>query len=462
MAEPWQLSAAEIAAAVRAGELSAVETVESLLDRIYKLEPRVFAWETLDPDGAVEAAIRSDELRAQSGAVTPRDISRPDLAALTLLTGVPFGVKDIYFTRGLRTTAGSALFMDFVPQHDATAVARLRSAGAIVLGKTVTTTFAYMDPAPTRNPWNPKHTPGGSSAGAAAAVAARMVPASLGTQTAGSVLRPAAYCGVIGLKPSFGRISRYGVFPAAWSLDTMGVLARTVEDAALFLGAMAGYDPRDPMSSEEPAMNYLAPLRRTIARPPRLALMRDYLDRSTPAVRQHLEDVARRLEQSGAKVREAALPMDLDTALAAHHVTMQVETGAAHAFQLARFADLYPPRIRAYAEAGLLVPGSAYVQAQRVRRRLRMGVDALLNDVDALILPTASGPPPDTTTTGDPTFQAIFTFLGLPAISLPTGLTAEGVPLATQLVSRRFAESQLIGTAGWIERTIGLIPSPEL
>ena len=262
MPELWEQSAAEVAAGVRAGEVSSLEVVSALLGRIEALEPRLHAWETLDAERALAAARRCDERRARGG-------------PLPLLLGVPYGVKDIYFTRGLRTAAGSPILDGFVPHHDATAVERLAATGTVMLGKTVTTPFAYMDPPPSVNPWHAEHTPGGSSSGAGVAVAARMVPASLGSQTAGSVLRPAAYCGVVGLKPSFGRISRYGVLPAAWSLDTMGVLTRTVEDAALFLQAMAGHDPRDPISSAEPVPDYPVALRR--GHPPRLALLRDYL-----------------------------------------------------------------------------------------------------------------------------------------------------------------------------------------
>ena len=445
MPEIWAQTAAQLAAAIRGGSLSAAETVHAHLNRIAELEPRLHAWEALDGDRALAAA-RDWDARRAAGETLPG------------LVGVPVGVKDIIATRGVPTTMGSPLYARHVPDHDAAVVERLRAAGAIVVGKTVTTQFAFMDPPPTVNPWSAAHTPGGSSSGAAAAVAARMVPASLGSQTGGSVVRPASFCGAVGLKPSFGRVSRRGVYPAAWSLDTVGVLTRTVEDAALFLTAMAGHDPLDRMSSAEKVEDYLAALHQS--RPPRLALLRDYLDRAAPRMREHLQDVARRAEAAGARVVEARLPLELDLALAAHHVTMQAETAANHAFQHGQHADAYAPRIRGYVEAGLLIPAAAYVHAQRVRRRLREGVDALLADVDALLLPTANDQPPPPDTTGDLAFQAVFTLLGMPAITLPTGLSDERVPFGSQLVGRRFREAALLGVARWMEQTLGVIGHP--
>jgi aspartyl-tRNA(Asn)/glutamyl-tRNA(Gln) amidotransferase subunit A len=449
VAELWERSAADLAAAIRAGEASAEEVVRALLGRIDRLEPRLRAWATVDEEGALAAARVCDARRGAESALPP-------------LLGVPFGAKDIFYSRGLRTGLGTDLFDRFVPDYDAVAIERLRAAGAILLGKTVTTAFAYVDPPPTRNPWDASRTPGGSSSGAAAAVAARMVPASLGTQTAGSVLRPAAYCGTVGLKPSFGRISRHGVFPAAWSLDTVGVLTRTVEDAALFLEAMAGHDPRDPLSSPEPVDNYLAAVRHPLRAAPRLLVLLDVLDRASAVMRVHLDDLAGRLVAAGAELREARLPLDLDLALAAHHVTMQTEMAATHSFLLARHTDRYPPRIRAYVQTGQLLPGAAYVHAQRLRRRLRAGVDDLFAQADALLVPAVSDQAPDTSTTGDPTCQAIFTFLGLPAIALPTGLSPDGLPLSAQLVAPRFAETSLLATAHWVEQTVGFIGPPPL
>lgn len=445
MPELFELTAAEAAARIRRRELSPVDLVRALLDRIDATEARVQAWETVDADGALAAAQeRERELRSGQ--------------ALGPLHGVPVGVKDIFFTAGLRTTAGFAPYADFVPTEDAAAVARLRAAGGIVLGKTVTTQFAYVDPPRTRNPWNEARTPGGSSSGSGAAVAARMAPAALGSQTGGSVLRPAAYCGVIGLKPSFGRISRRGVFPDAWTLDHVGVLTRSVEDAALLLQALAGHDPGDPGSVDRPVEDYVAAA--AAPRPPRLALLRDFVERAEPEVREHAGATARRLASAGARVEEVGLPESVDLVLAVHQVTMQTEMAAVHAQLLARHPDAYAARLRAYVEVGQLIPGAAYLHAQRLRRRIRGAVDALLADFDALLLPTVSNPAPDPSTTGDPSFQAPWTLLGLPAITLPSSLSGERLPLGTQLVAARWNEAGLLAAARWCEEALGPLPAP--
>ena len=227
MAEPFELSLTQAAAEITSRRLSSVELTESLLRRIEAIEPRLLAWATLLPDQALAAARAADQNAAPKG----------------LLSGVPYGAKDIFDTAGVRTAAGSKVWADRVPDKDAAPIALARDAGAILLGKLHTTEFADGDPAPSYNPWNPEHTPGGSSAGSGVAVAARMVPWAFGSQTVGSVLRPAAYNGVVGLKPTFGRISRLGVIPMATSFDHVGVLVRSVADAAFLLNALAGHDP---------------------------------------------------------------------------------------------------------------------------------------------------------------------------------------------------------------------------
>ena len=227
--EPRDLTIAQASQAIAGGKLSPPELMESLLEQIRELEPSLKAWVTLDEEAALRSA-RDAEAEISSGG--PR----------TPLHGIPIGVKDIYYTKGVLTTAGAPQYRDFIPGYDATSVAKLKDAGAIILGKAVTTQFADGDPSPTFNPWHREHTPGGSSSGSAVAVAARMCPAALGSQTGGSTLRPAIYNGVVGLKPTYGRISRYGVVPFAWSLDTVGIIARTVNDTALLLQAMAGHD----------------------------------------------------------------------------------------------------------------------------------------------------------------------------------------------------------------------------
>jgi aspartyl-tRNA(Asn)/glutamyl-tRNA(Gln) amidotransferase subunit A len=450
MAEPYALTTYDAASLIRQGALSPVALVESLLQRIDRLEPQVQAWVTLDRAGALATAQQLEQ------EIRPGNTRG-------MLHGVPIGVKDIYYTAGLKTTCGSRIFADFVPTYDATPVARLRQAGAIILGKTVTTEFATADPGPTRNPWHLAHTPGGSSSGSAAAVAARMIPAALGSQTYGSIQRPAAYCGVYGLKPSFGRVSRYGVFPLSWSLDHVGPLARTVTDCALVLQVLAGHDPHDPASSRAPIPDYLQAVQRA-DRPPRLGLVRQfYLERADPELRAHTETVADRLARAGASVEEVKLPDSFRAHLAAHRLVSGVETAAVHADLFRAHAELYRPRLRAALEVGALIPGVAYLQAQRIRRIVRHDVAQLFQRLECLLMPAAPGPAPrDLTTTGDPSFNALASLTGLPAITVPSGLNAAGMPLAVQLLGPAFADDRLLAAARWCEATLDvtLVPPP--
>src|SRR5712691_12148176 len=257
--EPCLLSLSEAVRHIRAGEMSPLELLESCLKQIDRLEPDLKAWVTIDREGALRLAkLLGDEAIGGTFRGT--------------LHGVPVGIKDIFYTAGMRTTAGHSAMAEFVPQYDSAVVERLRQAGAIILGKTATTEFALMAPAPTRNPWNPEHTPGGSSSGSGAAVAARMCPAAIGTQTGGSTLRPSAYCGDAGLKPTYGRISAYGMIPLAPSTDHPGIIARAVSDLALMLQALAGHDPRDHTSAFQPVHDYVKALEAPV-NAPRIALM---------------------------------------------------------------------------------------------------------------------------------------------------------------------------------------------
>jgi len=378
------------------------------------------------------------------------------------LHGVPFGAKDIFYSAGLRTEAGSRVLAGFVPAYDATAVARLKAAGAILLGKLHTTEFATFDPAPTHNPWNLEHTPGGSSSGSAAAVGARMAAAALGSQTAGSTLRPASYCGVAALKPTYGRVSAYGVIPVAWTQDHVGFMARSVEDLALLLQVTAGHDPADPNSSTERVPDYTGALTRR--RAPRLGVLHQgFLDRADAEVARVTNDALARLERSGASVEAVKLPAHFETVYAACWTTVLVEAAAVHADLYRRHADLYRPRIREMVELGTLVPGDLYLRALRVRGRVRREVLPLLERVDALVTPTTPTPAPaGLAATGDPVFQAPWTALGLPTVTVPCGHSGSGLPLGLQLIARPFAEASLLATAGWCEDVLGRAPAPAL
>src|SRR5213594_5032669 len=287
------LCAVDAARAIRDKVLSPIDLVDALLQRIEKVDGRVQAWALVDRDGARAAARTAADEVARGVARGP-------------LHGVPFGAKDIFYSAGLRTEAGSKVMAGFVPDYDAAAVARLKSAGAILLGKCHTTEFATYDPSPARNPWNLACTPGGSSSGSAAAVAARTVPLALGTQTIGSNVRPASYCGLVGLKATFGRISTRGVMPLSYTQDHVGLMARSVEDIALGLSIAAGHDPDDPSSSQAPVPDYLAAITRR--RAPRVGVLREFFERAVPEVADVTAQAVNRLARAGAAVDEAKMP----------------------------------------------------------------------------------------------------------------------------------------------------------
>ncbi len=444
MAEPCDLTVSEAAERMRRRELSSVALAESLLDRIERLEPTLRAWVTIDREDVLGAAQQRDRELEEKGPRGP-------------LHGIPVGLKDIFYTAGMKTTACSKIYADFVPTYDATSVVRLKEAGAIVLGKTVTTEFATADPSPTRNPWNVAHTPGGSSSGSSVAVSTRMAPAALGSQTGGSTCRPASYNGIVGLKATYGRISRYGVVPVSWSLDHVGILTRTVEDAAILLGIMAGHDPNDPSSSTEPVPDYRGALD-SLQSPPRIGLIKEFfLERCDDEVRKHTEDMAQRLSEAGATIEEIGLPQSFATCYAAHRIVMNVECAAFHEEMFRERADDYGPRIRSSIEAGMLIPGVRYLQAQRMRRHFRNEMAAMASGVDALLTPATPAPAPrDLSTTGDPLFQSPWTSAGLPTVTVPSGLSQSGLPLGIQLAGRPFGEAKLLAVAHWCESTLGV------
>lgn len=429
MTEPFELTTTEAAAAIAARDLSPVDLLESLVARSEALDGSLHAWVRLDLDRA------RAEARACASEAAQGRLRGP-------LHGVPFGVKDIYFTQRLITEAGSALYQGFVPAYDATTVARLRAAGAIVLGKTETTQFAAGDPAPTRNPWNLEHTPGGSSSGSAAAVAARLVPFALGTQTGGSVLRPAAFCGLAGFKPSTGRYSLDGIIPLARSLDHAGTLTRTVADARLLYTVL---DERGD-AGVAPAM----------AGPPQLVVLEgSFIDRASADARAQLDRTIEALVRAGASARTAP-----DRGLAAmvdvHHVIMAAEAAAYHAADYARRPEAYRPNLRTLIEAGSLVPATAFLRAQALRS---WNPEALADGF--IVMPSALGAAPVTlASTGDPAFNAPWSLTGLPAISIPCGLSPDGLPYGLQLVGRMWQDLQLLDAAEWCERVLGPLPLP--
>lgn len=451
MPQPYELTVAQSAQAIRQGDLSPVDLAQSLLDRIEALDPRLDAWVTIDREDVLSAA-RSRDQEMQAG------------GAKGLIHGVPVGLKDIFYTEGMKTTACSKIYADFVPSYDATCVAKIKEAGGIVLGKAVTTEFATGDPSPTVNPWNPEHTPGGSSSGSSVAVATRMCAAALGSQTGGSTCRPAAYNGIVGLKPTYGRISRYGVVPVSWSLDTVGILVRTVEDAAAMLQVMSGHDPKDPGSSTQPVPDFLAQLAKieSSGNPPRIGLLGGFFrEHATQEVWNHTKEIAGRLTQAGAVVEELALPRSFATAHACQRVIMNVECAAFHEETFRERADEYGPRIRSGIEMGMLIPGVDYLNAQRLRRVFRRDMTQMLAGFDVALTPAIPAPAPrDLSTTGDAAFQSPWTSSGLPTVVVPSGLSLDGLPLAIQLAAPPWQEGKLLGAARWCESVLGMGLTP--
>ncbi|MBI1735545.1 MAG: amidase [Candidatus Rokubacteria bacterium] len=427
------LGAATAAARIREGRLSPVTLLDALLTRIRALEPRLEAWVHVDEAGA-RAAAAALEAEARGGTIRGP------------LHGVPVGVKDIFHVAGMPTRAGSRPFAHSVPAVDATSVARLRAAGAVVVGKTHTTEFAFRDPAPTRNPWNREHTPGGSSSGSAAAVAARMIPLALGSQTVGSVLRPAAYCGVVGLKPTHGLVPVDGVIPLAWSLDHVGVFARSVADAALALAVMAAR----PVAVEP-------------VRAPRLALAPELIARAEADVAAQVSAAVTAFARSGATVTEVKLPPSFAGLHEAGLRVLEAEAGAYHEASLREHRADYGASIRALADTGLGHSAAVYIRANRARLAFRDDVLPLLAGYDALISPTAPATAPaGLRWTGDASLCAPWSGSGMPSISLPTGLDRGGLPHAVQLVAAAGAESRLVSVAAWCEALLAFAATPPL
>ncbi len=444
------LTVIETARRVRSGDLSPVAVVDACLERIESLEPAVQAWVRVDAARARETA-RVLEAEARAGRFRGP------------LHGVPVGVKDIFDVAGMVTTSGAGAFAHERAQTDASAAARLRQAGAVILGKTTTTEFAYADPTVTRNPWNPEHTPGGSSSGSAAAVAAQMISLALGSQTIGSTLRPAAYCGIVGLKPTYGRISTAGVTPLAWSLDHVGIFTRSVEDAALALSVLAASESTDGLSAPVLAADYAAAACLP-PRPPRLGIPRAlFEDKAGHEVSQHLEAIASHLAGAGATIEDVPVPPGSGAIHDAGQLVLRVDAATFHAERFARHADSYRPRIRALIEAGLTIPAVEYVRAQRARRRFHDEIGLILGRFDAFLMPVApTTAPKGLDSTGDPVFCAPWSFAGLPSIALPSGVSADGLPLAIQLIAGAFAEDRLLGVARWCEAMIDFTASPAL
>lgn len=445
----------ETASALRSSKLSAVELVRDSLRRIENSQPAWNAFLTVTAGEALaEARQADDELR-----------SGKDRGPLH---GIPIAHKDLLFTRGVRTTAGSRLHADFVPEFDATVVKRLREAGAVMVGKTGLHELAYgitsTNPhyGPVRNPRDPERIPGGSSGGSGAALAGGLVLLATGTDTGGSIRCPAAYCGIVGLKPTFGLVSKHGVFPLGFSLDHIGPMTTSVRDAAVALQAMAGFDRRDASSVRRPAENYLPPPGVSL-KGVRIGLPENfYFDRIDPEVRHAIHHMAKRAEELGAVVAVVRVP-DIAQLNAVARVTLLAEASAVYENHLAD-RSLYGADVLALLDAGRLVPATDYVNAQRARRRFAAEFRALFEKCDCLFAPAAPIVAPrigETTVEIDgeaeDTRLATTRYLrginavGLPVLSIPAGLHSSGLPMGLQIIGKPFSESALLRAGAAME-----------
>ena len=450
------LGARALAQFVRDRSISPVELVTMYLDRIDRLNGRLRAYVTVCHDDALEAARRAEAAVMRGEALGP-------------LHGIPFAVKDQFATRGVRTTQGSRLFESFVPDHDATVVTRLTNAGGILLGKLNLTEFAlggtqefpYGQP---RNPWNLDHDPGGSSSGSGIATAAALAAVTLGEDTGGSIRSPACWCGIVGVRPTWGRVSRAGVFPLCWSMDAAGPLSRVVEDSALVLGIIAGRDDRDPTTSRLPVPDYLSALRRDL-RGLRLGMIAELIAGAEPEVRNAVDAAAGVLVQLGAVVEAVSLPL-LPAAGAVFMAVADAEGAGLHRAWLRERGGEYDRGTRRRLLTAALLPASAYHQALRARALIRAQVHETLQRYDLLLAPMAptAAPPIDAgqapVTSRDEAARRFFTrrsygspasLSGTPAISLPCGFTTAGLPLAVQLIGRRFDEATVFSVAAAYE-----------
>jgi Asp-tRNA(Asn)/Glu-tRNA(Gln) amidotransferase A subunit family amidase len=435
---PWRLTATEAAREIRAGRLSAEDYARALLARIDEREPEVQAWAWLDREHALAQARAADEQRRNGVGAGP-------------LAGLPVGVKDIVDVRGMPTEDGTVLHAGRIAQADAALVARLRAAGGWPMGKTVTTELATYAPGKTRNPHRASHTPGGSSSGSAAAVAAGMVPLAIGTQTNGSVVRPASFCGVVGYKPSFGAIARTGVLTQSPPLDQVGVFARSVEDVALLAEALWGFDQRDPATRPEPAPPLAAVASSEPPQPPRLGWTpTPWWDRVAPDARDAFGGL---LERLGEHRCDVALPADAGQAIAWQRTVMEADIAASFEAEYERGRAQLSDSLAGQIERGRRVTAVEYRKALAQAGALNAALAPLFERVDAILAPATLGTaPPAASGTGDPLMSTLWTFCGVPAISLPLLRGADGLPIGVQLVAARGDDARLLRTARWLVR----------
>jgi Asp-tRNA(Asn)/Glu-tRNA(Gln) amidotransferase A subunit family amidase len=433
------LTLCDAAADIREGRITSAELVADCLKQIDASEEKVQAWVHLDREHALKQAKALDERRAHGQPTGP-------------LHGVPVGIKDIFDTGDYPTEFGSPIWAGRTPRNDAAAVARLRAAGAVILGKTVTTEYAYFHPGKTRNPHDTNRTPGGSSSGSAASVAAFMVPGAIGSQTNGSVIRPAAFCGVVGYKPTHGLIPRNGALILSRTLDHVGTFTRSVEDAALMAQVMMGFDPED----EDTRPTATPPLLSTAASkpplPPRFAFVRSAAwEHAEPATQEAFGEI---VEELG----EAAVAVDLGEsfgrAIGWQKIVMEVEMAHNLHRDYEQSRDQLSERLRELIERGRQYPAIEYTAALAGRAVLNAALEEVFNEYDAILTPAAAGEAPPLGSTGNPVFCSTWTYLGTPAVTLPLLRGESGMPMGVQLVGRRGNDARLLRTAHWLVKAL--------
>jgi Asp-tRNA(Asn)/Glu-tRNA(Gln) amidotransferase A subunit family amidase len=422
--------------ALREGRTTAVRILEGCLEQVDHWEPRVHAWVLVDRDRALEHAHSLDEELHHGKDRGP-------------LHGLPIGIKDIIDVAGLPTACGSKRWAAKFAESDASVVASLREAGAVIMGKTVTTPYAWIDPPITRNPWNLERTPGGSSSGSAAAVATGMCLGAIGTQTGGSITRPASFCGVAGMKPTHGVVDADGILPFAPSLDHVGPIARAVTDLQLLYDAIRPDRLRKRLLPEIPART---------GKPPRIARLRGFFDhRTDPAIRPLFEQAVGTLAAAGAEIVDLPDPVEFENILRDHREVMAAEAAGTHSLELDEHPDDYPSQIRNLIVEGRSLTALTYLNARNRVSLQRTRILAAFESGrhDAFVTPATIGTAPDPSTTGDPAFNSPWSYLGLPTLSFPIGLAAaDGLPVALQLIGLFLHEDQLLRAASWCEQAI--------
>lgn len=434
------LSASEAVKKIKEGRLSSVDLVGACLAKINETDAQLKAWAHIDADAAIAQAEVLDDIRRRGYATGP-------------LHGVPVGLKDIVDTKDLPTENGSVIFKNRQPDADAALVDRLREAGAIILGKTVTTEMAFMHPSKTHNPHNLAHTPGGSSSGSAAAVAAFHVPLAIGTQTNGSVIRPASYCGTYGFKPTRGTISRRGVLQTSKSLDQIGVFARSMEDVALMSDVLGSYDPSDELSFARPRPSALAGYRAEVpVEPDFVWLDMSYDDRIAEDRREGFNELRDAL---GGRVERIPAPKSFANLVESQRIIHQYEFVRHLSDVIDTRLDDISDTLQAIIKSGQSISDDHYAEAIGYMEASSDFFDNFFHDYDAVLAPSAPGEAPLMEVgTGDPIFSTIWNLAGLPCLTLPLMVGAQNLPIGVQLIGAREHDDRLMRTARWMEEAL--------